>query len=171
MFIMHHYGGLYLDFDVECYKPADDSLVGYQAIFQGAGDEGINNAILASVPGNQLLTTSTKHLHCESDLHIRNIMQYSSLVAGIGLAMFHENCYFAGHPVWLTYAKTMETRSKQGSTAQFDSPMYMTGTLSLTRALIDFVPKPVRPVSGFTGIEYQVLLSFYWLTAILLAAT
>ena len=53
MFIMHHYGGLYLDLDVECYKPADDSLAGYQVVFQGAGDEGINNAIMASVPGKQ----------------------------------------------------------------------------------------------------------------------
>ena len=48
---MHHYGGLYLDLDIECYKAADESLRGYQMILQGAGDEGINNAAMASVPG------------------------------------------------------------------------------------------------------------------------
>lgn len=48
---MHHYGGLYLDLDIECYKAADESLRGYQVVLQGAGDEGVNNAVMASVPG------------------------------------------------------------------------------------------------------------------------
>ena len=49
--IMDHYGGLYMDLDVECFKPADESLRGYQVVLQGAGDEGINNCVMASVPG------------------------------------------------------------------------------------------------------------------------
>ena len=51
MFVMHYYGGLYLDLDIECYKAADDSLKGHQLVVQGSGDEGINNAVMASVPG------------------------------------------------------------------------------------------------------------------------
>ena len=39
---------------------------------------------------------------------------------------------------------------------QFNSPMYMSGTLALTRALIDFIKAPVRPVSGYNSYEYQV---------------
>ena len=51
IFIMHHYGGLYLDFDIECFKPADDSLQQFDLILQGTGNEGFNNAVMASVPG------------------------------------------------------------------------------------------------------------------------
>ena len=51
---MHHYGGLYLDLDIECYKPADESLRGHQVVLQGSGDEGVNNAVMASVPGSFL---------------------------------------------------------------------------------------------------------------------
>ena len=54
---MHYYGGLYLDLDIECYKPADESLRGYQVVLQGAGDEGVNNAVLASVAGLSMPTS------------------------------------------------------------------------------------------------------------------
>lgn len=111
VFIMHHYGGLYLDLDVECYKAVDESLKDYQLVLQGTGDEGVNNCVMASVPG---------------------------------------------HPFWTEYAKTLVTRSALGSTPQFQSPMYMSGTLALTRSLMDFIPNPgLRPVSGYNGVEYQ----------------
>jgi hypothetical protein len=33
----------------------------------------------------------------------------------------------------------------------------MSGTLALTRSLMDFIPNPgLRPVSGYNGVEYQV---------------
>ena len=51
VFIMHHYGGLFLDLDVECYRAADDSFQQYDVVLQGTGDEGINNAVMASMPG------------------------------------------------------------------------------------------------------------------------
>lgn len=53
VFIMHHYGGMYLDLDIECFKPVDEGLRGYQLVLQGTGDEGFNNAVLASVPGKR----------------------------------------------------------------------------------------------------------------------
>jgi len=63
----------------------------------------------------------------------------------------------AGHPFWTQYAKTLVARSTLGTTPQFQSPMYMSGTLALTRSLIDFIPNPgLRPVSGYNGVEYQV---------------
>lgn len=109
--ILHHYGGLYLDLDIECFKPADESLRGYQAVFQGSGDEGINNCAMASVPG---------------------------------------------HPFWLAYIATLTTRAAEGTTPQFQSPMYMSGTLALTRTLIDFITNPgLYRVSGYNGVEYQ----------------
>ena len=50
-FIMHAYGGLYLDLDVQCYKPSDASLQHMDIVLQGTGYEGINNALMASIPG------------------------------------------------------------------------------------------------------------------------
>ena len=57
VFIMHHYGGLFLDLDVECYRAADDSFQQYDVVLQGTGDEGINNAVMASMPGKAQLHT------------------------------------------------------------------------------------------------------------------
>ena len=58
VFIMHHYGGLFLDLDVECYRAADDSFQQYDVVLQGTGDEGINNAVMASMPGKAQLRTA-----------------------------------------------------------------------------------------------------------------
>lgn len=51
--IMHQYGGLYLDLDIECYKPADASLEDHDLILQGGGDQGFHNSVMASIPGEQ----------------------------------------------------------------------------------------------------------------------
>lgn len=50
---MYHMGGMYLDIDVECYRPADPLLVGWDLVLQSEYSEGqdISNAILASAPG------------------------------------------------------------------------------------------------------------------------
>lgn len=71
---MHHYGGVYLDLDIECYKPIDASLKGYQLVLQGTGDEGFNNAVMASVPGLSrllLLANPCATLHMLSQLRCK----------------------------------------------------------------------------------------------------
>jgi len=56
--------------------------------------------------------------------------------------------HVAGHPFWSALIKTLTLRASQGTTPQFQSPMYMSGTLALTRTLIDFIPNPgIRLVS------------------------
>ena len=50
--IMHRYGGLYLDMDVECFTAADESLRDYTILLQGTGAEGMTNAVLASAVNN-----------------------------------------------------------------------------------------------------------------------
>ncbi|KAK9817526.1 hypothetical protein WJX74_007528 [Apatococcus lobatus] len=52
-FLMYHIGGMYLDIDVECYRPADPILVGWDMVLQSEYSEGqdISNAVLASAPG------------------------------------------------------------------------------------------------------------------------
>lgn len=50
---MYHMGGMYLDIDVECFKPADPLLVGWDLVLQSEYPEAhdISNAVLASAPG------------------------------------------------------------------------------------------------------------------------
>ena len=50
--VLYKYGGLYLDLDVECFSPADDSLRDSTIVLQGSGVEGVTNAIMASAPLN-----------------------------------------------------------------------------------------------------------------------
>lgn len=51
-FILHAYGGLYLDYDVECFAATDGLLEGCSLVLQSAekGGRDITNAILASAP-------------------------------------------------------------------------------------------------------------------------
>ena len=63
----------------------------------------------------------------------------------------------AGHPFWAAYTKVLTERAAQGTTPQFDSPMYMSGTLALTRTLMDFITNPgIHRVTGYTSWEYEV---------------
>ena len=50
--LMHKYGGLYLDMDVECFSAVDESLGDFTIILQGTGIEGVTNAVMASAPNN-----------------------------------------------------------------------------------------------------------------------
>ena len=54
--LLHKYGGVYIDLDVECLKPM--SFSGDHAIvLQGSGVEGVTNAMMASAPGNPFWLT------------------------------------------------------------------------------------------------------------------
>ncbi len=51
-FLMYYLGGMYLDIDVECFRPADSLLEGWDMVLQSEYPEmqDISNAILASAP-------------------------------------------------------------------------------------------------------------------------
>jgi inositol phosphorylceramide mannosyltransferase catalytic subunit len=51
-FILHYYGGFYIDMDIESLKAIDDLLEDYELIFSKLID--INNAIIGSIPGHPL---------------------------------------------------------------------------------------------------------------------
>ena len=53
-FILHAYGGLYLDMDVECFRSPEPLMAGFDLIFQSEFQEAndINNAVMAGVPGH-----------------------------------------------------------------------------------------------------------------------
>lgn len=50
-FILHHFGGVYLDADVLCYRPAHDMWAGADIVVQGTDNpEWLASAVLASTP-------------------------------------------------------------------------------------------------------------------------
>ncbi|HLP89579.1 MAG TPA: glycosyltransferase [Nostocaceae cyanobacterium] len=51
-FILYHYGGFYLDMDVECLKPLDDLLEDFELVLSKLVN--FSNAIMGSVPGHPL---------------------------------------------------------------------------------------------------------------------
>lgn len=53
-FLMHAFGGLYIDLDVQCFRCAEPSLLGHDIVLQSEYREGrdIVNSIMASVPGH-----------------------------------------------------------------------------------------------------------------------
>ncbi|KAK9846595.1 hypothetical protein WJX81_007358 [Elliptochloris bilobata] len=55
-FLLHAFGGLYLDVDVECFEAVDDSLDGFDVVLQleDGGNKSLNNAVMAGVPGHAL---------------------------------------------------------------------------------------------------------------------
>ncbi len=52
-FILHYYGGFYMDMDIECIKPIDDLLEDFEMILAKAF-HGYTNAVIGSVPGHPL---------------------------------------------------------------------------------------------------------------------
>ncbi|KAK9803597.1 hypothetical protein WJX72_003325 [[Myrmecia] bisecta] len=57
VFALHHYGGLYLDLDVQCFRNVRPFLRGYDVVLQGSTEEwdkGTINCAMASVPQHPL---------------------------------------------------------------------------------------------------------------------
>ena len=55
-FLLHAFGGLYLDVDVECFEAVDESLDGFDVVLQleDGGNKSLNNAVMAGMPGHPL---------------------------------------------------------------------------------------------------------------------
>lgn len=51
-FLLHHYGGFYIDMDIESLKPLDDLLEDFELVLSKLVD--FSNAIMGSVPGHPL---------------------------------------------------------------------------------------------------------------------
>jgi len=64
-FLLHAFGGLYLDVDVECFEAVDASLGGFDIVLQleDGGNKSLNNAVMAGVPGHELWAKMQGLLH------------------------------------------------------------------------------------------------------------
>lgn len=60
-FILYHFGGVYMDLDVACRRPLDP-LLQYPAWFPEASPLGVNNDLMASMPGHPVLLEMTSAL-------------------------------------------------------------------------------------------------------------
>jgi len=49
--LLHSFGGLYVDLDVECLAPADPTMI-HGIVLQGTGSEGVTNFAMAGAPGH-----------------------------------------------------------------------------------------------------------------------
>jgi hypothetical protein len=61
-FILHAFGGLYLDLDVECWRPTDAWLRGADVVLQGT-PRGVTNGVMAGVPGHPLWEAAIQRVH------------------------------------------------------------------------------------------------------------
>lgn len=61
-FIMHAIGGVYLDLDLECFRPVDPWLEGNQVVLQTVG-AGPTNGVLASTPGHPFWERVMQQVH------------------------------------------------------------------------------------------------------------
>ncbi|MEC4813576.1 MAG: glycosyltransferase [Scytonema sp. PMC 1069.18] len=52
-FILYHYGGFYMDMDIECLKPIDDLLEDFELVLSQAFNS-YSNTVIGSVPGYPL---------------------------------------------------------------------------------------------------------------------
>ncbi len=70
-FILHHYGGFYIDMDIECLKPLDDLLEDFELILSKLVD--FSNAIMGSIPGHPLWLKIFEELPQRKDKYPPNI--------------------------------------------------------------------------------------------------
>ncbi|KAK9867459.1 hypothetical protein WJX84_011942 [Apatococcus fuscideae] len=85
-FILHAYGGLYLDMDVECFKSPERFLAGFDLVFQSEfGDAtDINNAIMAGVPGHPFWMQMMILLFMKYDQTLRTDISWSLILDSTG---------------------------------------------------------------------------------------
>jgi mannosyltransferase OCH1-like enzyme len=98
-FILHYYGGFYIDMDIESLKPIDDLLGDYELIVSKLVD--INNAIMGSVPGHPLWLQVFEELKKRQNQRpssinplVKNSMPYY-VTYSTGPMLFHD-CVMAG---------------------------------------------------------------------------
>eukprot|EP00887_Chlorella_sp_A99_P001375 scaffold8.g1375.t1 len=66
-FILHKYGGMYLDLDVECWVPAEEWLSGAEVVLQGTHPaEGHTNGILAGTASHPLWMAIARELEARA---------------------------------------------------------------------------------------------------------
>ncbi|KAK9817534.1 hypothetical protein WJX74_010947 [Apatococcus lobatus] len=99
-FILHAYGGLYLDMDVECFRSPEPFMAGFDLIFQSEFPEAddINNAIMAGVPGHPFWMQMMIMLFMKYDQTLRTDISWSLILdsTGPGISKAAFQAFFPG---------------------------------------------------------------------------
>ena len=82
--MLHRYGGLYLDLDMESLKPIDELLAGHSIVLAAIGsdaahEQSINNCFMASVPGENFWLFYIQAMHARA---ARGFQKVSSVGLG-----------------------------------------------------------------------------------------
>lgn len=73
-FILNSHGGVYMDMDVECFRPTDSFLRGYDLVLNVELGEGVTvtNAVMASAPNitywRRVFAKMQVGLHCQTSV-------------------------------------------------------------------------------------------------------
>jgi mannosyltransferase OCH1-like enzyme len=126
-FILHHYGGFYIDMDVECLKPIDDLLEGFELVLSKLVI--FTNAIMGSVPGHPLWLKVFEEMEKRKDPLPRNInsLLNNSLPYYVGYStgpILLNDCIVAGK-----FHETPTVRACPGYIFEPGAPMEIDGKI------------------------------------------
>ena len=170
-FILHYYGGFYIDMDIESLKPIDDLLEDYELVVSKLID--INNAIIGSIPGHPLwlqvfeelkkrqLNKSESQQSSNINPRVKNSMAYH-VTYSTGPILFND-CIIAGK-----FHDKPTTRLCSGYIFEPGAPMEMNGKITKSEVTEEsytihhmttrWLPIHHRIINAIFGF----FVNFYW---------
>jgi inositol phosphorylceramide mannosyltransferase catalytic subunit len=119
-FLLHYYGGFYIDMDIECLKPIDDLLENFELILSKL--VGFNNSIMGSIPGHPLWLEVFAELPKRQNQRYRKSMPY--YVCYSTGPMLLNDCIVAGK-----FHENLTVRVCPGYIFEPDAPMEIDGKI------------------------------------------
>ncbi|EIE20456.1 hypothetical protein COCSUDRAFT_57606 [Coccomyxa subellipsoidea C-169] len=90
-FLMHSFGGLYVDLDVECYRSSEAFLAGHDLVFQSEkNEEDVSNAMVASITGHPFWNAVVRKMIVEAKRANEKTLHSGSILTSTGPDVFKE---------------------------------------------------------------------------------
>lgn len=164
-FILYHYGGFYMDMDIECLKPIDDLLENFELVLSKLVD--FSNAIVGSVPGHPLWLKVFEEMVKRKDMLPEKNGRFKK-------SMPYDVCYSTG-PILLddcikagNFHKSATVRVCPGYIFEPDAPMEIDGKIikrSITKEAytIHHMTTSWLPLKDkINRVFFSVFTKIYW---------
>lgn len=166
-FFLYHYGGFYIDLDIEFLKPIDDLLEEYELILSKL--VGFSNAIMGSIPGDPIWSKVIEELDKRKSGIRKKINPF--ILAGNS-----ENsvCYSTG-PLLLNdcivaekYHEKSTVRVCPGYIFEPDAPMQIDGKIvkwkdkKMSHSIHHMTGGWLSPYSKLVSLIFDVFANIYW---------